>query len=112
MMRHTSNIERTSYSSFPSHMQKWAKAFAEVRLTTVLQECQISEAGVEFQCCSIRLQGGEGVPELGRGLRWFLREVVRFHLADMGATGADDDVSKTGDFALTFCKEFWKIEWE
>ncbi|KAK0648786.1 hypothetical protein B0T16DRAFT_408792 [Cercophora newfieldiana] len=58
------------------YLQKKTKAFVEVMLITVLQECYASEGGVEAAISSV-FKGLEGVSELGRGLQWFLRKVVR-----------------------------------
>jgi len=58
------------------YLQPKTKAFVEVMLITVLQECQASEGGLEAAISTV-FRGVEGVAKLGRGLQWFLRKVVR-----------------------------------
>ncbi|KAK4452074.1 hypothetical protein QBC34DRAFT_447132 [Podospora aff. communis PSN243] len=56
------------------YLQKMTKAFVEVMLITVVQECQTNENAVEAAVSSVfRVES----PELARGLQWFLRTVVR-----------------------------------
>ncbi|KAK0611142.1 hypothetical protein B0T14DRAFT_321505 [Immersiella caudata] len=57
------------------YLQKMTKAFVEVMLITVFQECQASENGVKAAVTSV-FKAAEGNPEFGRGLQWFLRKVV------------------------------------
>ncbi|KAK5653545.1 hypothetical protein OQA88_8804 [Cercophora sp. LCS_1] len=58
------------------YLQKKTKSFAEVMLITVLQECQAKEGGGEAAISTV-FKAVEGIPELARGLQWFLKKVLR-----------------------------------
>lgn len=57
------------------YLQRRTRSFVEVMLITILQECQAKENG-DAAILKV-LQAAEGVPELARGLQWFLKKVIR-----------------------------------
>ncbi|KAK3941204.1 hypothetical protein QBC46DRAFT_383519 [Diplogelasinospora grovesii] len=87
------------------YLQAKTRAFVEVMLITMLLECydKGSEEAERHAAISKVFRGLEGVPELARGLQWFIKKVVRkSDLAGGKAeTKAVKEACKLAEAALT-----------